>query len=159
VVGRTVVVVVTSDVVEAPVVVLVTVVVPDEDDDDVVLVLAPDEPDLEDAVVPVAVAVRRGCSLPRMTTISPPSVGSRPRGDSAMLACVASRAATAAPIKAPKASRPDPPNAVSIVNDYRPHSFGSNPPGQLVPVRYFGYRTGTSCRATARVSPGGSRSA
>lgn len=131
VVGRAVVVVVvTSDVVVAVVPVVVVVVA---DDVDVALV-GPDEPVLDD-VVPVAVTVRSGCSLRLTTTISPPPpVGSRPRGDLAMLPCAASKAATAAPIKAPNASRPGPPNAVSIPNDYRPHSFGSNPHGQLVPA-------------------------
>jgi hypothetical protein len=157
VVGRVVVVVVTFDVVVIPVVVVVVVVVPDEDDV-VVGVFVLDDPDLEDDVVPVAVAVRIGCSLPRTTTISPPSAGSRPRGLSAVLAC-ARRAAIAAPIRAPKASRPDPPSAESIVNDYRPHSSGSNPSAELVPARHFGYQAGTSGQPAVRVTAGGSRSA
>ncbi|KOX35253.1 hypothetical protein ADK67_02175 [Saccharothrix sp. NRRL B-16348] len=128
VVGRAVVVVVTSDVVVAVVSVVVVVVLDDVD----VVVVRPDELVLDD-VEPVAVIVRFGCSLRLTTTMSPP-VGSRPRGDWAVLPCAANRAATAAPIKAPKANRPEPPNAVSIPNDYRPHSIGSNPHGQLVPA-------------------------
>ena len=132
VVGRGVVVVVTLVVVVVlPVVVLVVVVVVLVD-----VVVVVDVPDdlVVDAVVPVAVIVRLGCSLPLTTTISPASVGSRPRGDRDVLPCAARRAATTAPTKAPKASRPGPPNAVSILNDYRPHSCGSNLPGQLVPA-------------------------
>ncbi|MFE9744186.1 hypothetical protein ACFYOT_04720 [Saccharothrix saharensis] len=120
VVGRTVVVVVTLVVVVVtPDVVVVVVVVPLLAV--VVVVVVPDELVL-DAVVAVAVTVRLGCSLPLTTTISPASVGSRPRGARVMLPCVTRRAAIAAPIKAPKANRPEPPNAVSIPNDYRPHS-------------------------------------
>ncbi|ROP39250.1 hypothetical protein EDD40_4630 [Saccharothrix texasensis] len=128
VVGRAVVVVVVDDVVVAVVVVVVVVV----DDADVVLVRLVDL--LLDDVALVAVVVRSGCSLPLTTTISPPPVGSRPRVGLVVLPFTASRAATAAPTKAPNASRPGPPNAVSIPNDYRPHSFGSNPRGQLVPA-------------------------
>ncbi|OKI18212.1 hypothetical protein A6A25_11655 [Saccharothrix sp. CB00851] len=150
VVGRAVVVVVTFDVV-VTVAVVVVVLVPDI----VVVVVVPD--DLVFAgVVAVAVIVRLGCSLRLTTTISPPPpVGSRPRGALVMLPCAAMRAATAAPIKAPKASRPEPPNAVSILNDYRPHPSGSNPSGQLVPARHFGYRAGTTGAPVRR----GSRSA
>ncbi|MFJ6670422.1 hypothetical protein ACIQMJ_04860 [Actinosynnema sp. NPDC091369] len=113
VVVTVVVVVVTPDVVDVVVVVLLL--------DVVVVVVVPDELVL-DAVVAVAVIERLGCSLRLTTTISPLSVGSRPRGARVMLPCAAKRAATAAPIRAPKASRPEPPNAVSIPNDYRPHS-------------------------------------
>ncbi|MER5261312.1 hypothetical protein ABTZ99_04400 [Actinosynnema sp. NPDC002837] len=131
VVGRAVVVVVTSDVVVAVVSVVVVVVVAE----DVDVAPAPLDELVLDDVVPVAVIVRSGCRLPLTITISPPPpVGSRPRGDLAMLPWATNKAATAAPIKAPNASRPGPPNAVSIPNDYRPHSFGSNPRGQLVPA-------------------------
>ncbi|WP_170232116.1 hypothetical protein [Saccharothrix saharensis] len=131
VVGRTVVVVVTLVVVVVTpeVVVVVVVLLPDV----VVVVVVPDVL-LLGPVVAVAVTVRLGCSLRLTTTTSPASVGSRPRGARAMLPCAAKRAATAAPIKAPKANRPEPPNAVSIPNDYRPHPWGSNPPGRLVPA-------------------------
>lgn len=121
VVGRTVVVVVTLVVVVVTPDVVVVVVVVVLLLDVVVVVVAPDELVL-DAVVAVAVIVRLGCSLRLTTTISPASVGSRPRGARAMLPCAAKRAVTAAPIRAPKANRPEPPNAVSIPNDYRPHS-------------------------------------
>jgi hypothetical protein len=132
VVGRVVVVVVTSVVVVVAVVSVVVVVVLD-DDDTVVVVVLPEDAVL-DVVVPVPPPVRLGCSLRLTTTISPPSAGSRPLGGFTTPPCTARRAATAAPIRAPKASRPEPPNAVSIHNDYRPHSFGSNPSGHPVPA-------------------------
>ncbi|WP_181320198.1 hypothetical protein [Saccharothrix carnea] len=151
VVGRVVVVVVTFDVVVTVEVVVVVVLVPDV----VVVVVVVLDERLFDEVVAVAVIVRSGCSLRLTTTISPPPVGSRPRGALVMLPCAANKAATAAPSKAPKASRPEPPNAVSILNDYRPHPSGSNLSGQLVPARHFGYRTGTTGAPVRR----GSRSA
>jgi hypothetical protein len=132
VVGRVVVVVVvvTAVVVEvdAPVVVVVVV-------DVVVPVVVVEVAELVlDAVVPVAVTARLGCSLRLTTTISPTSVGGRPCGARTRAACDARSAATAAPIRAPKARRPEPPKAVSINYDYRPHSFGSNRSGHLVPA-------------------------
>ncbi|GAB2998794.1 hypothetical protein GCM10027184_63070 [Saccharothrix stipae] len=133
VVGRVVVVVVTAVVVVVAVVPVVVVVVLLDDEETVVVVVLPAELVL-DVVVSVPPPVRLGCSLPLTTTISPPSAGSSPRGGFTTPPCTARRAATAAPIKAPKASRPEPPNAVSIPNDYRPHSFGSNPSGHLVPA-------------------------
>ncbi|XVS64552.1 hypothetical protein ACQPYE_00365 [Actinosynnema sp. CA-299493] len=130
VVGRAVVVVVVDDVVVVTVVLVVVVVV--VEDADVVLDRSLDLVPAD--VVPVVGVVRPGCSLRLTTTTSPPPVGSRPRGGLAVLPCAANSAATAAPIRAPNASRPGPPNAVSIPNDYRPHSLGSNPRGQLVPA-------------------------
>ncbi|MFI9008714.1 hypothetical protein ACIGNX_15945 [Actinosynnema sp. NPDC053489] len=145
VVGRRVVVVVgravVVDVTVAVVVVVVAVVVvlgallpPADEEAVVVVVVAPDDPERDDDVAPVAATVRPGCSLPLTTTIPPLCVGSSPRGSLVVLPCAARRAATAAPTRAPKASRPEPPNAVSIHNDYRPHSVGSNHSGQLVPA-------------------------
>lgn len=127
VVGATVVVVGAADV---PVVVVSVVVVVEEEDDgaDVEAEL------LLDAVVAVTVTVRLGGSLRLTTTISPPSLGGSASGDSATAQLDARSAAVAAPIRAPNATRPEPPNAVSIPNDYRPHSFGSNPWGHLVPA-------------------------
>ncbi|WP_380723282.1 hypothetical protein [Saccharothrix hoggarensis] len=142
VVGRAVVVVVTAVVV---VVVVSVVVVVDAEEDDEAEEEADEEDEGDDAVVPVTVIVRLGCSLRFTTTMSPPSPGwgGAARGDSATAQVDARKAATAAPIMAPKASRPGPPSAVSINYDYRPHSFGSNPVRHLVPARYFGYQAGT----------------
>ncbi|WP_447005045.1 hypothetical protein ACRAKI_00345 [Saccharothrix isguenensis] len=132
VVGRTVVVVaVTPVLVVVPVVVVVLVVVLD---DAVVVVVVEDPVFDDDDVVPITVTVRLGCSLPLTTTISPPVAGGRPCRGFVMAACDTIRAANAAPIKAPKETRPEPPSAVSIHNDYRPHSFGSNCPKHLVPA-------------------------
>ena len=130
VVGRAVVVVVMSDVVVAVVSVVVVVVLDDVD----VVVVRPDELVLDD-VVPVAVIVRFGCSLRLTTTMSPP-VGSRPRGDWAVLPCAANRAATAAPIKAPKANRPEPPDAAAspTTTGLTPCDIGWNSSRTMVPA-------------------------
>lgn len=132
VVGRAVVVVVV--VVVAPVVVAVVSVVVVVVLDDVLDVAEELECADEGEELPVTVTVRLGCPLRLTTTISPPCGGGRPCGDLATAACETTSAANAAPIRAPKASRPEPPSAVSIHNDYRPHSFGSNHPGHLVPA-------------------------
>jgi hypothetical protein len=131
VVGSTavVVVVVVTPVVVAAVSVVVVVVL-----DVVVVVVEELECDDEDELAPVVVTVRLGCPLRLTTTISPPFGGGRPCGDFATAAWDTRSAANAAPISAPKASRPEPPSAVSIHNDYRPHPVGSNPSGHLVPA-------------------------
>lgn len=73
-------------------------------------------------VVLVVVIARVGCSLP-FTTTTP--TGALPCGFSVVIPLMAS-AATAAPISAPTANRPEPPSSVSMWSEYRVHSFGSS---------------------------------
>jgi hypothetical protein len=120
VVGRGVVVVVvvvtgTAVVVESVVVVVLLDVV-------VVVEVVVLEPAVDEVVLVVVIALV-GCSLP-LTTTTP--TGGMPCGCSSVIIPLMVSAATAAPISAPIANRPEPPSSVSIWPEYRVHSFGSS---------------------------------
>ncbi|GAA1266574.1 hypothetical protein [Saccharothrix xinjiangensis] len=116
----------------------------DEDDDVVDDVGAPEVSEAPETVVTGSEAVGLGRSLPFTTTMCPTSEGAVRGGAGSATVEKPTRAASAEPTSAPRASRPGPPNSVSIHHDYRPHPSGSNRVRQLAPARHFGYQAGTS---------------
>ncbi|RKT51914.1 hypothetical protein C8E97_0404 [Saccharothrix australiensis] len=158
--ARVVVVVVTAVVVVAPLVppaspVVVVVLVVEVLTDVFALVAA----EVPVVVGVVAGDVRRGSAL-RFTTTTPASPNGWIACGAVPSAPWASSAATAAPIRAPTASRAGPPPAVSIHTDYRPHPIGSNHLAGSIPARHPetpGRCRRRTCPVSTSHAPGRSR--